>query len=1385
MASSETATPSSSFDSARLFLAATGTPSLPLPPPSPPPSDLPASKLIPGTCFLVDAFRFAGDHSVSYFLSHFHSDHYTGLSPAWSRGVVFCSPTTSRLLIDVLGVPARLVVSLPVGEALSIDGCEVRLVDANHCPGAVMFLFKVPGGGGGEFRRYVHTGDFRFRDSMRSEPGLGEFVACDAIFLDTTYCNPKFVFPSQEESIDYVASVIERVGVENRDSAKNILFLVATYVIGKERILLEVARRCGCKVYVDGRKMAVLRALGYSESGAFTEDESETAVHVVGWNVLGETWPYFRPNFVQMKELIVEKGYNKVVGFVPTGWTYEVKRDKFAIRKKDSFEIHLVPYSEHSNYNELREFVKFLKPKRVIPTVGSDIEKLDGKHFHRVQKLFAGLLDETANKKEFLMNFLPWSSEKENIVAGVVATASNDALMQEKEKLSKEDHSETTDLKKGGFEELDLVSEEREKEILQALQDCLPAWVTRDQMTGLINSSGRNLVDAVSNFYEKETEFYQQVSASASASSSSLQASFMSSSDVHSSPSAPDSVKGSASGTRSMFSKDYKLPTVQLTMTSKSPGKKKRNVSNSPKKKQKSAPKKLESSGSGQSRITRFFTKSVANSAQDGGLEANFQPCFKDDKFSSPYNDKIDQFVQIVNGDDSLRSYAASILEKTKGDIDKALDVYYSDTESRPVDNNDISFVSLASGQSVTASDGKFTAGHITLSEKSGSVAAISLERPLAEICTDFVSVPLEKYNPVEHASWRLGDPAPYIHLARTFDLVEREKGKIKVTSMLCNMFRSLLALSPEDVLPATYLCTNKIAPDHENMELNIGGSLVAAAIEDVCGVKRSKIRDMYNRLGDLGDVAQECRQTQTFLAPPPVLLIKDVFSVLKKISFQTGSGSNARKKSLIVSLMRSCREMEMKFIVRTLVRNLRIGAMMRTVLPAFAQAVVMNSSLEDTSQKSEKIKSLSASILEAYNVLPSLDLIIPSLMKEGIEFSSSHLSMIPGLPIKPMLAKITDGCPSVLKLFESRAFTCEYKYDGQRAQIHKLADGSIRIFSRNGDETTSRFPDLIAIVNESCKPSAVTFILDAEVVAVDRKRGSKLMSFQELSSRERGGRDSLVSLDSIKVDICIFVFDVMFANGEQVLGFPLRERRKVLRELFNDEKKGFFEYVKEMTVDAEDSHLDREDTLTRMNLFLEDALRSSCEGIMVKSLDIDAGYSPSKRAETWLKVKRDYVDGLGDSLDLVPIGAWHGNGRKAGWYSPFLMSCYNPDTEEFQSVCRVMSGFSDSFYIEMKEFFSGDKILSKKPPYYKTAEVPDMWFSPEVVWEIRGADLTLSPVHQAAVGLVHPSRGISMRFPRFIRCVSDRNPEDCSTAADIAEMFQSQSRKMDMSSTV
>ncbi|KAH7533904.1 hypothetical protein FEM48_Zijuj04G0181000 [Ziziphus jujuba var. spinosa] len=221
------------FDSSNLFLTAQTSFFRQPPPPlsfAPFPTAFPQSKLIPKTRFAVDSFRYAGDHSVSYFLSHFHSDHYTGLSPNWSKGVVFCSQTTAKLLIKVLKVPSQFIVPLPLSEPVVIDGCEVVLIDANHCPGSVQFLFEILGSNG-KFKK-------RFKG---------------------------------------------------------------------------------------------------------------------------------------------EKGYTKAVGFVPTGWTYEVKRNKFSAR--------------------------FLKPKRVVPTVGLDVEKLDSKHVDKTKKHFAGLVDEMANKQEFLKGF--------------------------------------------------------------------------------------------------------------------------------------------------------------------------------------------------------------------------------------------------------------------------------------------------------------------------------------------------------------------------------------------------------------------------------------------------------------------------------------------------------------------------------------------------------------------------------------------------------------------------------------------------------------------------------------------------------------------------------------------------------------------------------------------------------------------------------------------------------------------------------------------------------------------------------------------------------------------------------------------------------------------
>lgn len=158
----------------------------------------------------------------------------------------------------------------------------------------------------------------------------------------------------------------------------------------------------------------------------------------------------------------------------------------------------------------------------------------------------------------------------------------------------------------------------------------------------------------------------------------------------------------------------------------------------------------------------------------------------------------------------------------------------------------------------------------------------------------------------------------------------------------------------------------------------------------------------------------------------------------------------------------------------------------------------------------------------------------------------------------------------------------------------------------------------------------------------------------------------------------------------------------------------------------------------------------------------------------------RDYCIGLHDTVDVVPIGAWHGSGRKAGWFSPFLLAVYDPETEEFQSLCRCMSGFSDAFY-KAATLRLQEAVIPSRKTYYNTLESPDVWFDACEVWEIRGADLSISPVHRAAVGhAVHAERGVGLRFPRFVRIREDKGIEDATNASAIAEMYLAQERKVE-----
>lgn len=380
-----------------------------------------------------------------------------------------------------------------------------------------------------------------------------------------------------------------------------------------------------------------------------------------------------------------------------------------------------------------------------------------------------------------------------------------------------------------------------------------------------------------------------------------------------------------------------------------------------------------------------------------------------------------------------------------------------------------------------------------------------------------------------------------------------------------------------------------------------------------------------------------------------------------------------------------------------------------------------------------------------------------------------------PGIPVTPMLGSITRSLDAVHTTMRGGAFVSEFKYDGQRIQLHASASGT-HIFSRHLETITDKYPDICAMAARLLEHVS-SFILDAEVVAVSES--GALLPFQTLAGRAR----KQVSLDQVQVRVCLYAFDLLYLDGTPMIGAPLSERRDAIRTRFPPTLPSTAQHAG-FACAASSEDTTEEGVLS----FFQDAVASHCEGIMIKSLDGSPGerdaplatYEPDKRTEAWLKVKKDYLAGLGDALDLVPIGAWHGMGRKAAFWSPILLAVHDRETGTYQAVCKCMSGFSDAFYEELNERYGSAR--AQRPLSYDhdglyetNGLTPPVFWPPREVWEIRGADITVSPTYPAAQDLAVPGRGLSLRFPRFVRRRDDRVPESAMTPTELANMYLAQ----------
>lgn len=615
---------------------------------------------------------------------------------------------------------------------------------------------------------------------------------------------------------------------------------------------------------------------------------------------------------------------------------------------------------------------------------------------------------------------------------------------------------------------------------------------------------------------------------------------------------------------------------------------------------------------------------------------------------------------------------------------------------------------------------------------------------------------------------WKSGDPVPYASLAKTFSLIEATTKRLEKTSILTSFFFLVIQRRAKgdssSLLQSVYLCINRLSPDYVGVELGIGESLLIKAISESTGRTLATLKAELKKEGDLGLVAMNSKRSQKTLFKPRPLTVPFVFSSLREIALSSGHSSQAKKVSIITKLLAACQEMEAKYIVRSLEGKLRIGNAERTVLVALAHAVVLADKEQNGKKWSkEKLTSRfeeSANIMKSvYSELPNYDLVVPALLDHGVMKLKNVCKLTPGVPLKPMLAKPTKAIGEVLDRFENKRFTCEYKYDGERAQVHKLERGSVAIFSRNSEDMSNKYPDLVEQLSHCIKPETKSFVLDAEAVALENTTG-KLMPFQELSKRKR--KD--VKVEDIQVHVCLFAFDLLYLNGEPLLQKPLWERRELLQKYFQVVP-GEFDFARSSDGESTDE----------IQAFLEESVKDGCEGLMIKMLDSDASYyEPSRRSVNWLKLKKDYLAGVGDSLDLVVVGGYYGKGKRTNVYGAFLLACYDADAEEYQTICKIGTGFSEE--VLQSHWDALRPLESQKPRGDVKAggAKPDIWFEPKVVWEVLTADLSLSPVYTAAQGLVD-ERGISLRFPRFLRVRDDKLAEDATGPEQIAEMYERQ----------
>ncbi len=573
--------------------------------------------------------------------------------------------------------------------------------------------------------------------------------------------------------------------------------------------------------------------------------------------------------------------------------------------------------------------------------------------------------------------------------------------------------------------------------------------------------------------------------------------------------------------------------------------------------------------------------------------------------------------------------------------------------------------------------------------------------------------------------------------------------GRIEATSsrndMTALLARLLAAAAPDEIDTICYFTLGAIAPGYSGVTTGIGDRTAAVAIALATGTDPASVEAAAREFGDYGDVAarlagKPAENITEFFPVTGSLTVAAVHRGFMEITRASGPGSAGRKTKILAAMLAAAAPPERRSIIRLATGNMRLGAGDMTLLDALAEG-------------HPGLKGGRADLEHAYNVSSDIGLVARTLREGGIA-AVKAISVTLHRPVRPMLTQRVSRLAEIPERIGSRLIAVEEKYDGERIQAHKGGD-NVTLFSRRLTDVTCQYPDIVRSIHECV--TAGTAILDGEAVAFDHETGT-YRPFQTLMRRRRKHR--VREIASI-ISATYRAFDLLYLNGESYLRQSYPDRRAALEAVLSPD---------ERISPAGRSVTGNIEGITE---FYISCIGRGLEGIVCKSCADDSFYRAGAREWQWIKWKRDYVPDLSDTLDLVVIGANAGRGKRAGTFGSVLCAAYNREEDVFQTVCALGAGFTDADLADLPRRFAGVRVNRQPARVMATPQAaPDFWFTPAEVVEVRGLEITESPVHTCNWD-TERQRGLALRFPRFVRWRDDRGPEAATTTAEVEAMFR------------